>query len=110
MNVDKIDKLLDNTVERKVKLEIIQEMTESRIKGITGLKEVPVGLEYVVANITMARFNKIGSEGMKSTDQEGLSFVFSENDFKDYMDDILAYKDDKESDYGKSRKGKVWFI
>lgn len=109
MDISKIEQLFEPTTERKVKLEIIKELTESRIKTITGKKVVPDGLDYVVVNITMARFNRLGSEGMKSTDQEGLSFVFLESDFDEYMDDILSFKDDT-SKYGKRRQGGVRFI
>ncbi|ARQ94585.1 head-tail connector [Weissella phage PWc] len=109
MDISKIEQLFEPTTERKDKLEIIKELTESRIKTITGKKVVPDELDYVVVNITMARFNRLGSEGMKSTDQEGLSFVFLESDFDEYMDDILSFKDDT-SNYGKRRQGGVRFI
>ncbi len=76
-----IKKLLGGSSDER--LEIIEKRTRERLLLILGsdLKEVPPELEYVVLDVSLKRFNRIGQEGMQSYSQEGLSMTFSESDF-----------------------------
>ncbi len=72
-----IKKLLGGSSDER--LEIIEKRTRERLLLILGsdLKEVPPELEYVVLDVSLKRFNRIGQEGMQSYSQEGLSMTFS---------------------------------
>lgn len=89
-----------------VKLIAILNATEQRLKLLIGASEVPKELEYIVIDVAIARFNKIGSEGLSAHSVEGESMTFAGNDFAGYMDDIQAYIDSQE----EARKGRVRFL
>jgi len=107
--INDIDKLLDTKVERMEKLAILENMTTDRIKAIIGKNELPSQLQYVVTDVIMARYAKLGSEGMKATSQDGLSFTFSDDDLAPYMDEILAFKE-VEDTVTNERHGAVGFF
>lgn len=50
---------------------------------LAGLKEVPEALLYIVCELSVTRFNRLGNEGMSSYSQEGESIT--------YGDDISPY-------------------
>ena len=88
------------------KLNVIIRSTQSRLKALLGGMDGPEELAYIVTDVSVIRFNKIGSEGLSSHSVEGESLSFLENDFAGYMDDIQAYLD-KQKD---ATKGKVRFL
>lgn len=57
---------------------------------ISGL---PSGLDYIVENLAVTKFNKFHNEGEKSHSEEGLSFQFSVNDLAPYYPDLQAWID-----------------
>lgn len=87
------------------KLNIIITLTESRLKTLLGASEVPSTLEYIVTEVAIARFNRIGSEGLSGHTVEGEALTFRDNDFEAYADDIQAWRDAQESgqDIGRIR-------
>lgn len=72
------------------------------------LIEVPTELEFVVEEISIRRYNRIGSEGMKSELVEGHRVDFYEltADWTPYEEVINGYED-KDINTGR---GKVMFI
>lgn len=67
-----------------------------------GVEEVPPELEYIVYELSVIRFNRIGSEGMSAHSVEGESISFSDDDFLRFQSDIDAYLDSvSESKWGK---------
>lgn len=70
---------------------------------------IPSELNYVIEEITIRRYNRIGTEGMKSESVEGhrIDFYELEKDFTPYEDIIDDYKDDDE---GEPKRGRVMFI
>nr|DAF82095.1 MAG TPA: Head Tail Connector Protein [Caudoviricetes sp.] len=76
------------------RLEVIEKRTRERLLVIIGsnLKEVPSELDYIVMDVVLKRFNRIGQEGMQSYSQEGLSMTFAESDFDEFIDDIKRWK------------------
>ena len=75
--------------------------------------EVPLELEYIVDEATIRRFNRIGSEGMKSESVEGHSVTFDDNDdpLAPYEAKIEDYLDGLKSDDEDERKpGVVYFL
>lgn len=75
------------------KISIIVLATKSRLKVLLGGLDVPDTLNYIVTDVSIMRFNRIGSEGLSSHTVEGESLSFSNNDFEPYIDDIQAYLD-----------------
>jgi len=73
-------------------LNAILTLTEKRMCFLCGGAEaVPDELEYIVTEVTVRRFNRIGSEGVESHTVEGETMTWSDDDFADYMDDIQTY-------------------
>lgn len=104
MVLDDIKKLLGDLEGRDGLLEVIVSLTQHRLETLLGVGEVPDELEYIVTEVSVARFNKIGSEGISSHTVEGESMSFSSNDFEPYTDDIEAWRlSNKESRTGRVR-------
>lgn len=98
---DDIKKLLGGSSDDR--LEVIEKRTRERLLLILGsdLKEVPSELEYIVLDVSLKRFNRIGQEGMQSYSQEGLSMTFSESDFDEYANEIESWQKSKEAEGDK---------
>ena len=72
--------------------------------------EIPLSLEYVVDEATIRRFNRIGSEGMKSESVEGHSVTYIDGDeLEPYESVIVAYLEAQEPD-DKRKPGVVYFL
>lgn len=65
-------------------LKVVAELTESHFYAYSGIDEVPEGLEYIITEVMVKRFNRIGAEGLKSQSIEGLKHDFNLNDFEEY--------------------------
>lgn len=73
-------------------LNTIINLTKSRLCVLINAAEVPKNLQYIVTEVCVVRFNRIGSEGFSSHGVEGESIAWNDdNDFAGYMDDIAAY-------------------
>ena len=88
------------------KLMLLLNATKNRLKVRLGGAEPPEALNYIIVDVVIKRFNRIGSEGLASHSVEGESQVFAEDDFAEYEDDIQAYLDSLEN----ATKGKVRFL
>lgn len=86
------------------KLKVIITLTENRLKTLIGKTEVPSELEYIVTEVSIARFNRIGSEGLNGHTVEGEALTFKDNDFDQYADDIQTWRDaQSDQDIGRIR-------
>jgi hypothetical protein len=94
----------DDSLDEKLKL-IISTVT-ARLKVLLGGIEPPESLDYIIRDVSIIRFNKIGSEGMTSHSVEGESLSFGDNDFAGYMDDIQAFLETQK----ESAKGRLRFL
>ena len=92
--------------EAKAKIDAIVELTTSRLLNLLGgAEEIPSGLEYIVTEVSVMRYNRIGSEGTSSHSVEGETMSWDKSsDFDAYADDIAAYLQ------GTSKQGKLRFI
>jgi len=88
------------------KLNLILDATKRRLKFLLGGLEPPEEMSYIILDVSVIRFNKIGSEGLSSHTVEGESQSWSTNDFAGYMDDIQAYLDSQK----EVTKGRVKFL
>lgn len=78
------------------KVSTVYSMTEKRLLGrlkgaIPSVVTIPKSLEYIVDEVTIIRFNRIGSEGMATESEEGHSATYIEDDFKSFKSDIDSY-------------------
>lgn len=69
------------------------------------IEEVPPELSYVTEEISIRRFNRLGSEGMKSESVEGhrIDFYDLHQEFTPYQDVIEGYREER-------TMGKVRFL
>src|SRR5690625_4296727 len=88
-------------------LDVLISNVSSHLKSLLG-KDIPERLEFIVEEITVRRFNRLGTEGMQSESVEGHSVTFYDlrDEFTPYESIISAYKDPPES----PGRGKVLFI
>lgn len=100
-----IQKLISGTKEEQ--LEVIEGMTRQRLKNLLH-GDIPEELEYIVTEVTVARFNRVGSEGTDSHTVAGESMSWSDRDFDAYADEIQAWLDAQEDEV--SGRGQVVFI
>lgn len=88
----------DPTDEVASLLDTIISMTEQRLQLRLGVASVPAELEYIVVEVSIVRFNRIGSERLSSHNVEGETMSWTEeDDFKPYMAEIngwLAQQED----------------
>ena len=88
------------------KLNTIIRLTESRLKTLLQVDVIPSSLEYIVTEVSIKRFNRIGSEGAKLHSVEGESMSYIDDDFSSFHSEIQAWRDEQIS----QKKGKVRFI
>lgn len=104
-----LNKLSDSTEVDKTLTEIIK-LTTDRLKNLLGTtKDVPERLNYIITEVCVSRYNRIGSEGLSSHNVEGESMSWSDNDFKPFMDDIESYLASQMED-DSNKRGRVRFL
>lgn len=85
------------------KLSLILSGVTSRLKILLGGKEPPQEMEHIILDVAIARFNRIGSEGLTSHTVEGESLSFTENDFDQFSEEIQAWLSSNSESRGKLR-------
>ncbi|EIN1033641.1 phage head-tail connector protein [Listeria monocytogenes] len=103
---EQVLKLINGNQEEQIS--VIKELTEKRLKAMLREETIPTQLDYIVTDVTLKRYNRIGNEGMSSYSQEGLSFSFPDSDFKEYVSEINYHLE--MSGNGLVKKGKVNFL
>lgn len=94
--IDDVTALLEFPEEKPNRtLDVIIRLTTNRLKTLLDVEEVPTELEYIVTEVSIVRYNRIGSEGVTNHSVEGETMSFSDNDFKGYLNDIEAWKNKK---------------
>lgn len=88
------------------KITLIIGMVTSRLRLLLGDTDPPDEMNYIIREVTVMRFNRIGSEGMASHSVEGESLQFTDDDFAAYRDDISDWL----ALHGTGTKGKLRFL
>ena len=90
------------------KLDTIVRLTESRLKALLSVKIIPdeLELEYIITEVSIKRFNRIGSEGVQTHSVEGESMSFNDDDFSSFSSEIQSWRDEQ----ANQNKGKVRFL
>lgn len=65
-------------------LSTIAKLTIANFLAYAGVDDVPESLEYIITEVIIKRFNRIGAEGMKIQSLEGTSMTFNADDFREY--------------------------
>lgn len=102
--LDNLKKMLGT--EDTALLQLIVSNVTARLKVLLGGIEPPDEMDYIVFEVSVKRFNRIGSEGMTSHTVEGESTNYADDDFAEYSDDIQAFLDTQKN----TTRGKVRFI
>ena len=91
--------------DQDARLKLIISTATDRLKVLLGGLEPPASMNYIVREVAVIRFNKIGSEGLGSHTVEGEILTFTVDDFAPYAAEIQAFLDTQ-----KSARGKVRFL
>lgn len=87
----------DPTDEVTSLLNTIISITTQRLLLRLGVSVVPAELEYIVTEVSIVRFNRIGSERLSSHNVEGESMSWTqEDDFKPYLAEINGWLSQQE--------------
>ncbi|MBR5290165.1 MAG: phage head-tail connector protein [Erysipelotrichaceae bacterium] len=78
----------------------------ARLKLLLGGIEPPEEMNYIIKEVSIIRYNRIGSEGVTIHSVEGESMHFSDNDFAAYSEEIQSWLDRQ----NESKRGKVRFL
>lgn len=97
---------LENDDSKDDLLNVIIKSVTARLTLLLGGIEPPEEMEHIVVDVAIARFNKIGSEGLSSHSVEGESMSFTNDDFEGFSAEIQAFLDGQK----QSSRGKVRFI
>ena len=93
-----------NDTDMDDKLRLIIANVTARLKLLLGGIEPPEDMNHIILEVSIIRFNRIGSEGMSSHSVEGESASYAEDDFSEFADEIQALLDmQKTSTRGKAR-------
>jgi hypothetical protein len=87
--MDNFSTMLGDDLE--LQMNAIRDMVEARLKHLLNSKAIPDSMRYIVDEVSIARFNQIGSEGLSTHIVEGETQAWEEDLFAPYMDDINAY-------------------
>ena len=91
-------------------MEVIYNNIAERLLHRIKETEIPLGLEYIVEEATIRRFNRIGSEGMKSESVEGHSVTYlDEDELGPYESAMVAYLDAQEPEPTR-KPGVLYFL
>lgn len=86
-------------------ISIVSDAT-ARLKLLLGGIEPPEEMNYIIKEVSIVRYNRIGSEGMTNHTVEGESITYSDDDFAAYSEEIQSWLDRQ----NESKRGKVRFI
>ena len=86
------------TAQQKTLVQEIVSLASAKLLGKLpkGTQDVPATLEYIVVEVSVKRFNRVGSEGMTTEEVEGHRMDFNHNDFAEFEEDIAKWIDDQE--------------
>lgn len=88
------------------KLNWILDTTRARLKVLLGGIDPGEDLNYIITEVSIIRYNRIGSEGLQSHSVEGESLVFSDDDFAGYREDIQIWLNNQKD----AKRGRLRFL
>ena len=100
--------IVEPTEAMEDKIEAIMEMTEQRLALMLGQTTIPEELSFIVVEVTISRFNRLGSEGTSSHSVSNETLTWNDSDFKPYLDDIQTWLNAQEDP--NTTRGRIRFI
>ena len=91
MLLNRIKTLLNIEGNEELITEIVN-ITEAKILNYINATEMPVELEFVLIELSVQRFNRIGSEGVASESIDGRTTSYEDDfeSYKQYLDDYMS--------------------
>ena len=91
MLLNRIKTLLNIEGNDELIIEIVN-ITEAKILNYINAIEIPIELEFVLIELSVQRFNRIGSEGIASESIDGKSIHYDDDftGYKHYLDDYIS--------------------
>ena len=91
MLLNRIKTLLNVEGNENLITEIVN-ITEAKILNYINAIEIPIELEFVLIELSVQRFNRIGSEGIASESIDGKSVSYDDDftGYKHYLDDYIS--------------------
>ena len=91
MLLNRIKTLLNVEGNENLIYEIVN-ITEAKILNYINATEMPKELEFVLIELSVQRFNRIGSEGLASESIDGKSVSYDDDftGYKHYLDDYIS--------------------
>ena len=91
MLLNRIKTLLNIEGNENLIYEIVN-ITEAKILNYINASEMPKELEFVLIELSVQRFNRIGSEGIASESIDGKSVSYDDDftGYKHYLDDYIS--------------------
>ena len=91
MLLNRIKTLLNVEGNEELITEIVN-ITEAKILIYINANEMPIELEFVLIELAVQRFNRIGSEGISSESIDGKSVSYDDDftGYKHYLDDFIS--------------------
>ena len=91
MLLNRIKTLLNIEGNENLIYEIVN-ITESKILNYINATEMPKELEFVLIELSVQRFNRVGSEGIASESIDGKSVSYDDDftGYKHYLDDYIS--------------------
>ena len=91
MLLNRIKTLLNVEGNEELITEIVN-ITESKILNYINANEIPKELEFVLIELSVQRFNRIGSEGISSESIDGKSVSYDDDfiGYRHYLDDYIS--------------------
>lgn len=91
-NFDIVFTLLGKPEGQQELINTIIDITTKRLCNLLGADTVPDRLSFIVPEVSVVRFNRIGSEGTASHTVGSEAMSFSDDDFAGYEKDMNAWK------------------
>ena len=88
------------------RLNLILQTATAMLYNLLGGIEPPESMAHIIMEVSIIRFNRIGSEGLSSHSVEGESLSFADSDFSGFADGIQAFLESQES----GTRGKLRFL
>jgi Phage QLRG family, putative DNA packaging. len=113
MSLSNIKVLLEipgDETSKDTQLSLIERNVTQRLRlklELVADEPIPDEFSYIVDEVSVVRFNRLGSEGMKAETVEGHSANYDRNDFDAYQDEIDKWLERKNED---SKKGRFTFV
>ena len=91
MLLNRFKTLLNIEGNEELILEIVN-ITEAKILNYINANELPKELEFILIELSIQRFNRIGSEGIASESVDGKSVSYDDDftGYKHYLDDYIS--------------------